>query len=443
MKGDMPTLLDAIEHHPEQPLLLCGDERLTPSALVAAAEATRRCHPELAGVSVALQFSDTAGLLLNLLALDGFAGRMLLLPPCLSGAALEQVLAAAGVSRLMSERGVSVLRPVGEQDAAPDATEWLFTTSGTTGPPKVFSHTLRSLAATARTGSSSSREYTWGLAYRAYRFAGIQVFLQALLSGSALVVPAGNDTASMAGSFVTHGVNTLSATPSQWRNFLIHGAIRDCPLVQITLGGEIADQAILSTLRREFPAARIVHIYASTEAGVGFSVTDGLAGFPAAWLQEGAPVDIRISDTGSLLIRARTISNSQSLRSRLTSDGYLDTQDSVQIDNDRVHFLGRASGIINVGGNKVHPEEIENIVREVPGVQNALVSAKNSPIMGQLVVLDVQSGALSTDEATALKRRIREHCRQHLAKFKVPAMINIVGELAVSESGKVDRKQTG
>ena len=138
----------------------------------------------------------------------------------------------------------------------------------------------------AATGFSAG--ISLGLAYQAHRFAGMQVVLQALLSGNTLVVPSSADLPAMVQAFVEHRVNTLSATPPNGGTF-IHGAIRGCSLEQITLGGEIADQAILSTLRREFPAARIVHIYASTEAGVGFSVTDGRAGFPAAWLGQGPP----------------------------------------------------------------------------------------------------------------------------------------------------------
>jgi acyl-CoA synthetase (AMP-forming)/AMP-acid ligase II len=105
-----------------------------------------------------------------------------------------------------------------------------------------------------------------------------------------------------------------------------------------------------------------------------------------------------------------------------------------------VNFLGRASGAINVGGNKVHPEEVENIVRELPGVENAAVSGRSNPIMGQLVYLEVQAGNISAEQGKRLKNQIRDHCRQHLPKYKVPALISFVDELAISTSGKLDRK---
>ncbi len=441
MTGESNTLLGLIRRHPDRALLICDDEEYTPSALQRAARELRAKLPETAIGTIALQFASTRDLLTALLALDGHAREILLTPPCMEGVALQQLLQASNVSHLLNDHGLSELTPREPQTPVHENTQWLFTTSGTTGTPKVYSHTLRSLTASTRSTSASGREYRWGLVYQAHRFAGMQVILQALASGSVLVVPPSMEPGAMVACFARHRVNTLSATPSQWRKLLSHGAIRECALEQITLGGEIADQAILSALRRDFPGARIVHIYASTEAGVGFSVSDGQAGFPAAWLGEGPPLAMKISAAGSLLVRGPALSQSASLDRRLTPDGYLDTEDSVQVNNGRVYFLGRATGVINVGGNKVHPEEVENLVREMPGIENALVSARNSPIMGQLVALQVQARAQSAEEPGALKRRIREHCRQHLPDYKVPALITVVEDLAVSESGKVDRKQ--
>jgi acyl-coenzyme A synthetase/AMP-(fatty) acid ligase len=442
MSSEDITLLGAVGQHPESPLLIHQDDSFTPSMLCEAALATRNTYPALAASSVALQFSSGMDLLLALIALDGYAREILLLPPCLAPALLAELVSESGVSHLLTENGLTVLAPEPAAKASGAGTKWLFTTSGTSGRPKVYGHTLQSLTVTTRLTRAPSRDIRWGLAYQPHRFAGIQVVLQALFSGAPLVIPPAIDINAMAASFARHRVNTLSATPSLWRNFLSQGALSRCPLRQITLGGEIADQAILAALGRAFPAARVVHIYASTEAGVGFSVADGKAGFPQEWLGQGPPLEMKISARGSLLIRSPMMSDSASLRSRLTPEGYLDTDDGVQVSNGRVHFLGRLTGVINVGGNKVHPEEVENLVREIPGVHNALVSARRSPLMGQLVVLEIQAGNLSAEESRDLKRRVSEHCRKHLPNYKVPALITIVQELAVSGAGKVERKQS-
>ncbi|MEM7279811.1 MAG: long-chain fatty acid--CoA ligase, partial [Pseudomonadota bacterium] len=113
---------------------------------------------------------------------------------------------------------------------------------------------------------------------------------------------------------------------------------------------------------------------------------------------------------------------------------------SIDTQGNRTYFLGRASGVINVGGNKVHPEEVENMVRELPGISDARVSGKSSPILGQIVALEVEASGLKDAEADLLKQRVRDYCRQLLPKYKVPAMISIVSKLPVNAAGKIDRK---
>jgi acyl-CoA synthetase (AMP-forming)/AMP-acid ligase II len=210
-------------------------------------------------------------------------------------------------------------------------------------------------------------------------------------------------------------------------------------LRQITLGGEIVDQAVLSSLKREFPGARIVHIYASTEAGVGFAVTDGLAGFPLSWIGDGPPAHLCIAGNGHLLIKSPGSSTSADLSSRRTEDGYLDTEDCVQVEGDRVFFTGRASGTINVGGNKVFPEEIESVVRELAVVQYAIVGSRSSPIMGELLTLTVQVRDDCAELKAELKKQILAHCRSRLPKHKIPALIKFSDNMNLSDAGKVER----
>jgi acyl-CoA synthetase (AMP-forming)/AMP-acid ligase II len=443
MSSEALTLLGALQQHRGRYVVLHGSEQTTPAQLCHAAEQLRTRYPNLEQTGVALQSDNRSGLVQKLVALDGFARDILLLPPRMPRTQVAELADAAGVDYVLDDSGLEAFGTALRSRAEPGASRWLFTTSGTTGVPKIFSHTLSSLTSSSKLSPESPANRLWGLAYEAHRFAGIQVLLQALVGGDAIVIPVDEDMGSMLRSFVMHRVDSLSATPSQWRKLLSHGEILQCPLTQITLGGEIADQAILSALARAFPQARIVHIYASTEAGVGFSVSDGRAGFPAAWLHAGPPLEMKISSSGSLLIRSESRSDSSSLGSRVSEDGYLDTEDEVRIDNDRVYFLGRNSGIINVGGNKVHPEEVENVVRAIPGVENVRVRARKNPIMGQLVAMELQRGTMNSQESDAeFKRRVRDYCKQHMPAYKVPAMITLVPDLALSASGKIDRKQS-
>jgi len=213
-------------------------------------------------------------------------------------------------------------------------------------------------------------------------------------------------------------------------------------LTQVTLGGEIADQAVLDALAVAYPEARRIHIYASTEAGVGFSVKDGKAGFPVEWLgslRNG--VEVKVREDGHLLVKSPWPPMGREVTSRMDEAGFMDTQDLVRIDGERVTFLGRASGAINVGGNKVVPEEVENVIRSVPGVVDARVAGIKNPIVGQLVAAEVclRSDACSDE----VLRAIRRECTARLERYKVPAKVSVVNSLEATEAGKLLRTKGG
>lgn len=320
-------------------------------------------------------------------------------------------------------------------------TQWLLTTSGTTGTPKIVAHTLESLTrTTAKSGAGS--QLTWGLLYDAARFAGFQVVLQAMIANAKLVVPSPDlDFEKKIEFLVANGCDALSATPSLWRKILMAKAARQLRLKQVTLGGEIADQRILNSLAKQYPTAALTHIFASTEAGVGFSVKDKKAGFPLSWLDCGArDVEMRISDQGTLCLK-NTHLNQNYLGgggSIASADGWIDTGDLVEVGVDRVLFKGRLNGAINIGGNKVIPEDVEARILEVPGVFQAAVRAKSSSIAGALVeALIVPAPEL--ENTSGLVKSVKQHCKQVLPSFKVPAFVRLVDELPVGVSGKIKR----
>jgi len=121
-------------------------------------------------------------------------------------------------------------------------------------------------------------------------------------------------------------------------------------------------------------------------------------------------------------------------------DGYVDTGDLVELRDNRYYFLGRASGLINVGGNKVYPEEVEQVLLSHEKIRLARVYAKKSHLMGDLVVCDMVIDDISTASISEVKKQIRVHCSQHLADWKTPALFNIVDNIDNSDSGKQIRK---
>lgn len=390
---------------------------------------------------VYLQATNAFDTVLNLIALDGKIAKLLLVPAMIVTEDLEnlkQESLCTQSPKRQTSRTTLTPRGVETDNADRVQTEWFLCTSGTTKKPKIISHTLQTLTHSLKHDTEKGRLFHWGLLYDVARFAGLQVTLQAIYGGAKLSLPASFDTQSAITTFVDDGVNCLSCTPTMWRKLLIEGHVQQLQLKQITLGGEIADQKTIDALADVFPDARIVHIYASTEAGFGFAVSDGKAGFPIEWLRTGVgKSQLKMDSDGRLWIKS-PISNGNSSRSvKIDSEGFVDTEDLVRVKDDRVVFLGRATGCINVGGNKVLPELIENTIRLADGVHDVRVYAQQSSIIGQLVYADVIS--LPGIDRPQVLQKIQQTCLQNLEPWQRPARVRFVDGFSMNSSGKISR----
>jgi acyl-CoA synthetase (AMP-forming)/AMP-acid ligase II len=214
----------------------------------------------------------------------------------------------------------------------------------------------------------------------------------------------------------------------------------------VRLSGEVADQVLLDQLRAVYPNARIAHAFASTEAGVAFDVEDGLAGFPAEFVDSPRNgIEMKVED-GTLKIRSQRIAARYlggGAVALADDDGYVDTGDLVELQERRYYFRGRRGGIINVGGLKVYPEEVEGVINTDSRVRMSRVSAKRSPIMGALVVADVvledTAAAMRPDETDKVRAELMEACRRALPAHKVPVSLRFVPALELTAAGKLVR----
>lgn len=280
-------------------------------------------------------------------------------------------------------------------------------TSGTTGAPKWAATTLERLAGGLKPGDATAR---WLLTFNPGSFAGVNVILSAMMGPHVLIAPPyGASVADMANLAVQHQVTHISGTPTFWRAFLMVLGDRALNLKAVTLGGEASDQAILNALKIRFPHAALRHIYATTEAGRVLTVSDGKAGFPRSLLTDR----LTISERGTLTV------------------GGLDTGDAVEIDGDRVLFRGRIDAMVNVGGVKVYPEQVEAHLLQLPCVQDVRVSARPNPITGQMLVADIVSQPFSAQVEAEVKVHLAALPRSHR-----PAVVRYVEALAVGATGK-------
>lgn len=319
-------------------------------------------------------------------------------------------------------------------------TKWILATSGTTGVPKLIIHSFSSLIKSTKLNTDKGGSLIWALMYEPCRFAGLQVVLQSLLGGSCLLTAPMSNLENYVKFLVSNRCNSISATPSMWRKLLLLTDLKSLKLKIISLGGEIADSNILKTLSKNFPQARITHIYASTEVGVAFSVKDGKAGFPLSYLNEvpGGKIKLKIKHD-RLYFKELSDSTHVSSFNKLKedSDSFVDTGDIVNVVGDRVYFLGRHNGSINVGGNKVMPSEVESVIRKIPEVLDVCAYGSPNPILGRVIVVDIVSS--NSVDPDFLKNQIHQFCKERLTSFKRPALVKFVDSISLTSNGKIKR----
>ncbi len=405
----------------------------------------------LRGCSVVLSVQDMAKAAAALIELDGLARRVVLCPAGWEPWRLESAARDADADALVYDPDADAA-PVSFQVSAacrlpPRAldsprvadfeTEWVLPTSGTTGPPKLVAHTLRTLM-----GAIADRPLQqWATFYDIRRYGGLQIFLRALSGRGSLTLGTEGENLNLTlARFGDAKITHISGTPTHWRKVLMSGEGRRIDPEYVRLSGEIADEVLLSALRVFYPRAVIEHAYASTEAGVVFAVGDGRAGFPAGWIDRDGTVQMKIVDD-ALHVRSDRCARrflGKNAPALIDKDGFVDTGDMIERRGDRCYFVGRRGGIINVGGIKIHPEEVEAALNSHAIIRSSRVFARKNPITGALVCADVVlREGYAADENSEFE--ILSACRALLGPQFVPATLRFVADLPMTAGGKLAR----
>ncbi len=462
MPSEGLTLLESIRARGPSSGELHGARGSIALADLAHASAFGAALESLRDRTVLIATRDQLTAALALLELDGVARRIILCTPDLNSQYLPGIIGSAGAqacvidadSPLAAALDLPVrvliaprLEPLaGERRSSATRTQWVLLTSGTTGAPKLVLHTLASLTFALTGQPPAPQRVTWSTFYDIRRYGGLQIFLRAVHLGSLVLSDPSEAVADFFGRVAAGAVTHISGTPSHWRKALMSGLTARIAPEYVRLSGEIPDQGVLDGLKAAYPQALVAHAFASTEAGVAFEVRDGLAGFPAGLVgAPGARVELKVEED-TLRIRSGGTAQrylGEGVEPLRGPDGFVDTGDRVEARNGRYYFLGRRGGVINVGGLKVHPEEVEAVLNSHPWVRLSLVRPRRNPITGavvsaEVVIKDAEGGA-TPPSAPELVRELTERCRQALPAHKFPAMIRIVPSLEISPSGKLVR----
>jgi acyl-CoA synthetase (AMP-forming)/AMP-acid ligase II len=433
----MQWLLDRFATTPDRPAFVHEGETTTyGEVLQHIADFTARLEREGVGagqkVAILADYAPAVVCLIFALALRG----AVIIP--LSRAAVVEEGAALAISGCdwfitfeVSGRGaVFARRPVPAEHAlvaglvAAGRAGLILFSSGSSGTPKAILHDFDRIADKFRVQRAATRAIPFLMIDH---FGGVNTVLAIVSSLGTVVTVADRSETAVCEAIALERVELLPAKPSFLTLMLASGIHRKLDLTslkRITYGTEVMPQSTLHRLKEAFPEVELQQTYGLSEVGVlrSQSRPDG-----SLWVRVGGQgFETEVRD-GILWIRSQyAMLGYLNAPSNFDADGWFNTQDQVEVDGDYIRILGRVSDIINVGGQKVYPAEVEDVILALDNILDVAVMAEAHAMLGQIVVAKV---VLETPESPEdLKRRIRAACRSALAAYKAPAKVIVTEE---------------
>lgn len=310
-------------------------------------------------------------------------------------------------------------------------------TSGYTGEPKAALHDVTRLLRKYHTRRHKTRTL---LLLLFDHIGGFDTLLQSLSNGGAVIVPADRTPEAVSQAIERHKAEVLPASPSLLTLLLLSGAHQRHDLSSlrfITYGAEVMPQATLTRLAEEFPGVTLLQKYGLTELGTLRSQSKAR---DSLWVRVGGEgYQLRVREGKLEILAESSMLGYLNAPSPFTEDGWFITGDAVEVEGGYFRILGRESDLINVGGQKVYPAEVESVVAEVANVREVAVLGVPHPFTGQIVVARVVLER--PEEARAVEARVREFCRDRLAPYMVPARVEVVAGPLHTDRSKLLRRE--
>jgi long-chain acyl-CoA synthetase len=294
-------------------------------------------------------------------------------------------------------------------------------TSGSTGEPKGILHSADRVA---RKFLLSRQGWKTVLFLMMDHMGGFNTMLGAFAYGGMAICVPERTPESACRAIAETGAELIPATPTFFNLLHASGSWKNFDLSSVTLityGTEVMPQATLEKIREMFPGAQLKQTYGLSELGVLRSKSPS---GDSLWVRIGGDGFETKTVDGILWVRAQSnMIGYLNAANPFDSDGWLCTGDLVEEKDGYIRFLGRKTEIINVGGQKVFPVEVETVLLKAPNVREATAFAISHPILGQVVGVRL---ALEEDEdPEQMASRLRLHCKEHLARFKVPMRFEV------------------
>jgi len=308
--------------------------------------------------------------------------------------------------------------------------------SGSTGVPKGVVHDLALLMKKYRTRRHCYRT----LAFLLFdHIGGIDTAFYSLSNGSSLVLCDDRTPDGVCKAIEEHRVQVLPAAPSFLNLLALSGAHARydlSTLKYVTYGAELMPMATLERCNSMFPGVTLMQKYGTSEVGTLRSRSKSSA---SLWVKLGGEgYETRVVD-GRLEIRAdSSMLGYLNAEGAFTADGWFQTGDCVEVDGEYIRFLGRESDIINVGGQKVYPAEVEGVIGALENIEEVVVFGEDNAIMGQVVRARVR--LVEEEDLRQLTRRIRKACIGRLDRYKIPMAVELSDAPLTTDRFKLRRR---
>jgi acyl-coenzyme A synthetase/AMP-(fatty) acid ligase len=310
--------------------------------------------------------------------------------------------------------------------------------SGTTGKPKAMIHDLDSFVLAYRDRRPKDLVLLALLLFD--HVGGLNTLFNSLAMGGTLVIPENNTPQIVCELIGQWNISILPGSPTFLNLLLISGVLEQHNLQSlrmITYGTEPMPESLLKRLKSAFPRVKFLQTFGTSETGI--MQTTSKSSDSLFMKLDGSNTEYKIVN-GELWLRSQTqiMGYLNADTDAFTEDGWFKTGDLVEESSDGyIRIVGRDQDIINVGGEKVFPSEVESILLMMPEIIDCVIFGETNAITGQTVVAEV----VTRDQTNPreLRGRIRQFCSQKLTKFKVPTKIYLVDEIVTSNRGKKKR----
>ena len=256
---------------------------------------------------------------------------------------------------------------------------------------------------------------------------GLNTLFYTLSNGGTIVSVRSRDPDVVCEAIAHYQVELLPTSPTFLNLLLISEAYKRHDLSSlklVTYGTEVMPQSTLERIHELLPEVRLLQTYGLSELGILRSKSKDSG---SLWVKVGGEgYETKVVD-GILWIRAQSaMLGYLNAPSPFDEEGWMNTGDMVKVDGEYIRILGRQTEIINVGGQKVYPAEVESVLLQMDDVEDAIVMGEKNPITGNIVKARVNLAG--PEDARAFKKRMRAFCGERLPSYKIPVKVEITDQ---------------